>query len=101
MRVTHSGDPVWTEALMAGAASERAIAIAAAGLSGAVCLPIRTGEDCLGAIEFYCRELEEPDEQLRELLRHDRPADRPLHPAHQDRARARRARATRRSRRPP
>ncbi len=68
VRVTHSGDPVWTEALMAGAASDRAIAIAAAGLSGAVCLPIRTGEDCLGAIEFYCRELDEPDEQLRELL---------------------------------
>ncbi len=68
VRVSHSGDPVWTEALMAGAASERATAIAAAGLSGAVCLPIISGEDSLGAIEFYCRELEEPDEQLRELL---------------------------------
>ena len=68
VRVSHSGDPVWTEALMAGAASERAIAIAAAGLSGAVCLPIVSGEDSLGAMEFYCRELEEPDEQLRELL---------------------------------
>jgi len=36
VRVSHSGDPVWTEALMMGAASERAEAIAAAGLSGAV-----------------------------------------------------------------
>jgi PAS domain S-box-containing protein len=68
MRVTRSGEPVWTEALMAGAASSRASAIAAAGLSGAVCLPIVTGEGCLGAMEFYCRELAEPDEQLRELL---------------------------------
>ena len=53
---------------MAGAASPRASAIAAAGLSGAVCLPIVAGDGCLGAMEFYCRELEEPDEQLRELL---------------------------------
>jgi two-component system sensor histidine kinase/response regulator len=68
VRVTRSGEPVWTEALMAGAASARASAIAAAGLSGAVCLPILTDEGCLGAIEFYCRELEVPDEQLRELL---------------------------------
>ena len=68
VRVSHSGEPVWTEALMAGAASARATAIAAAGLSGAVCLPIVTGDGCLGAIEFYCRELDEPDEQLRELL---------------------------------
>jgi PAS domain S-box-containing protein len=68
MRVTRSGEPIWTEALMAGAASARASAIAAAGLSGAVCLPIVTGEGCLGAMEFYCRELAEPDEQLRELL---------------------------------
>ena len=68
MRVTRSGEPVWTEALMAGAASARASAIAAAGLSGAVCLPIVTSEGCLGAMEFYCRELSEPDEQLRELL---------------------------------
>ena len=43
MRVTRSSEPVWTEALMAGAASTRAAAIAAAGLSGAVCLPIVTG----------------------------------------------------------
>ena len=68
LRVTRSGEPVWTEALMAGAASARASAIAAAGLSGAVCLPIVTGDGCLGAMEFYCRELAEPDEQLRELL---------------------------------
>ncbi len=68
MRVTRSGQPVWTEALMAGAASARASAIAAAGLSGAVCLPIVTSEGCLGAMEFYCRELSEPDEELRELL---------------------------------
>ena len=68
MRVTRSGEPIWTEALMAGAASSRASAIAAAGLSGAVCLPIVTGDGCLGAMEFYCRELAEPDEQLRELL---------------------------------
>jgi PAS domain S-box-containing protein len=68
MRVSLSGEPVWTEALMAGAASARATAIAAAGLSGAVCLPIVTGDGCLGAIEFYCRELDEPDAQLRELL---------------------------------
>jgi PAS domain S-box-containing protein len=68
MRVTRSGEPVWTEALMAGAASSRASAIAAAGLSGAVCLPIVTGDGCLGAMEFYCAELAEPDEQLRELL---------------------------------
>ena len=68
MRVTRSGEPVWTEALMAGAASMRATAIAATGLSGAVCLPIVTADGCLGALEFYCRELAEPDEQLRELL---------------------------------
>ena len=68
MRVTRSGEPVWTEALMAGAASLRATAIAATGLSGAICLPIVTGDGCLGAMEFYCRELAEPDEQLRELL---------------------------------
>ena len=68
VRVTHSGQPVWTEALMAGAASPRASAIAADGLSGAVCLPIVAGDGCLGAMEFYCHELEEPDEQVRELL---------------------------------
>ena len=68
VRVSHSGDPVWTEALMLGAASERTAAIADAGLSGAVCLPVLSGEDSLGAMEFYCRELEEPDAQLRELL---------------------------------
>ena len=99
VRVSHSGDPVWTEARMAGAASERAIAIAAAGLSGAVCLPIVSGEDSLGAMEFYCRELEEPDEQLRELL-----ATIGMPMGSSSSASARRARwprrATRRSRRP-
>jgi PAS domain S-box-containing protein len=68
VRVTRACEPVWTEALMAGAASPRAQAIAAAGLSGAVCFPIVTGDGCLGAIEFYCRELAEPDAQLRDLL---------------------------------
>jgi PAS domain S-box-containing protein len=68
VRVTHSGQPVWTEALMAGAASARASTLAAAGLSGAVCLPIVAGDGCLGAMEFYCHELQEPDAQLRELL---------------------------------
>jgi signal transduction histidine kinase/CheY-like chemotaxis protein len=68
MRVSRSGEPVWTEALTSGAASGRATAIAAAGLSGAVCLPIVADDGCVGVMEFYCRELAEPDEQLRELL---------------------------------
>jgi len=66
MRVARSGDPIWTAALMA--TSDRTSRLAEAGLQGAVCLPIVAGEGSLGAIEFYCRELDEPDPPLRELL---------------------------------
>ncbi len=68
VRACGSGKPIWTAALTSGAASPRVQAIAAHGLEGAVCIPIVTDEGCLGALEFFCRELPEPDEQLRELL---------------------------------
>ena len=90
MRVTRSGEPVWTEALMAGAASARASAIAAAGLSGAVCLPIVTSEGCLGATGVLLPRARRARRAAARAARHDRHADRPLHPAPPRRRRARR-----------
>jgi len=68
MRVWKSGQPIWTAALAGAAGSGRTQAIAARGLNGAACIPIVTDEGCLGALEFYSAELDEPDEQLRELM---------------------------------
>ena len=94
MRVTRSGEPVWTEALMAGAASMRATAIAATGLSGAVCLPIVTARRLPRRARVLLPRARRARRAAARAAGHDRHADRALHPAP-----ARRRRARRRARR--
>ena len=63
-RVLGRGEPVWIVDVSAEPAFVRGKEAAKAGLRSAFAFPIRLGDDVLGALEFFHRETQAPDEWL-------------------------------------
>jgi PAS domain S-box-containing protein len=63
-RVLGTGEPVWIVDIAADESFLRGKQAARAGLRSAFALPIRLGEQVLGALEFFHRETQQPDEWL-------------------------------------
>jgi PAS domain S-box-containing protein len=63
-RVWARGNPAWIVDVAADSNFPRAQAAAAAGLGAAFCFPIRSPGGVVGAMEFFARTLQEPDEPL-------------------------------------
>jgi PAS domain S-box-containing protein len=63
-RVWTSGEPAWIVDAPEDRNFPRAEAAARAGLRAAFCFPLRSSSGVVGVIEFFARELHEPDEQL-------------------------------------
>ena len=63
-RVWARGRAAWIVDVVADANFPRAEAAARAGLSAAFCFPIRSAGETVGAMEFFTRALEEPNEPL-------------------------------------
>src|SRR6185436_9805339 len=67
-RVWQSGKPSWIEDVVEDPNFPRAKIARAEGLHGALGFPIVLGGEILGVIEFFSREIQEPDEALLEML---------------------------------
>jgi signal transduction histidine kinase/ActR/RegA family two-component response regulator len=63
-RVWASGEPVWIPDVVVDTNFPRAPVAASEGLHGALAFPIRSGGKVLGVIEFFSRELQQPDADL-------------------------------------
>jgi signal transduction histidine kinase/integral membrane sensor domain MASE1/CheY-like chemotaxis protein len=63
-RVWASGDPAWIPDVVVDTNFPRAESAASEGLHGAFAVPFRRGSEVLGVIEFFNRELQEPDADL-------------------------------------
>ena len=63
-RTWASGSPAWIPDVLKDPNFPRAPVAAQAGLHGAFAFPIRIGDTVYGVIEFYSREIREPDEEL-------------------------------------
>ena len=67
-RVWQSGRPAWIEDVTRDTNFPRAAVAAREGLHGAFGFPIVLGGSVLGMLEFFSREIREPDQDLLELL---------------------------------
>jgi PAS domain S-box-containing protein len=67
-RVWASGKPAWIADVVKDSNFPRAPVAAAAGLHGAVAFPILLGGEILGVIEFFSREVREPENDLLEMF---------------------------------
>ena len=67
-RVWAGKEPVWIEDVRHDANFPRAPLAATGGLHSAFCFPIVLEEEVLGVIEFFSRELHQPDAQLLEMM---------------------------------
>jgi PAS domain S-box-containing protein len=67
-RVWRSGEPAWIEDVVKDSNFPRAAVAAREGLHGAFGFPIKLGGTVLGVLEFFSREIREPDQDLLELL---------------------------------
>src|SRR5262249_40610095 len=63
-RVWASGEPAWIMDVATDVNFPRAELAASAGLRAAFCFPIGSRDEIVGAMEFFTRALEEPDESL-------------------------------------
>jgi two-component system, sensor histidine kinase and response regulator len=63
-RVWESGEPAWIPDVMEDANFPRAPAAHREGLHAAFCFPILLGGEVTGAIEFFSRDIREPDQDL-------------------------------------
>jgi signal transduction histidine kinase/integral membrane sensor domain MASE1 len=63
-RVWASGEPAWIADVVVDTNFPRAASAASEGLHGAFAFPFRRGSEVLGVIEFFSRELQEPDADL-------------------------------------
>ena len=63
-RVWERGEPAWISDATTDANFPRAGAARRAGLHAAFCAPLRSSAGVVGAIEFFARELREPDENV-------------------------------------
>jgi diguanylate cyclase (GGDEF)-like protein len=65
VRRTHStGKPVWIADLSRAEGFRRAALVAKANLHGAFCFPLLLGNEALGVMEFFHRDVREPDDTL-------------------------------------
>jgi two-component system cell cycle sensor histidine kinase/response regulator CckA len=67
-RVWQSGEPAWLEYAGREPCFPRAEAAAKAGLQGGICLPVRQGNELVGAVEFYGRSIQRPEPTLIEMM---------------------------------
>src|SRR5882724_185139 len=68
-RVWAGGEPIWLAEVAEDSNFPRAAAVAAqAGLHAAVCFPIRLGEEVLGIIECFSRQVRVPDDNFLQML---------------------------------
>jgi PAS domain S-box-containing protein len=63
-RVLATGEPVWIADIAAEEGFLRAVQAAGAGLRSAFAFPIRVGHEVFGALEFFHRDTQQPDEWL-------------------------------------
>jgi serine phosphatase RsbU (regulator of sigma subunit) len=68
-RVWASSSPVWIPDVTQDANFPGAAIAAEDGLHGAVAFPIHNGAESLGIMEFFSREIRQPDEQVLEMMR--------------------------------
>jgi PAS domain S-box-containing protein len=66
-RIWQSGQPAWIGDVMRDNNFPRAPAAAALGLHSAVGFPVLSGRQVLGVVEFFSREIREPDDDLLEM----------------------------------
>lgn len=67
-RIWERGQPVWLRDLMDDPAEVRAEAAAKVGIHGAFGFPIRISGEVDGIIEFFSRQVREPDEELLSMI---------------------------------
>jgi PAS domain S-box-containing protein len=67
-RIWSSGKPVWISNVMKDNNFPRAAAADHAGLRGAFGFPILLGEEVVGVIEFFSREIRRPDQELLDMI---------------------------------
>jgi PAS domain S-box-containing protein len=67
-RVWASGKPVWISDVVKDSNFPRAPMALKAGVHGAFCFPIRIWSNILGVIEFFSREVREPDGELLDMV---------------------------------
>ena len=67
-RIWSSGKPVWISNVMMDNNFPRAAEADRAGLRGAFGFPILLGEEVVGVIEFFSREIRRPDQELLDMI---------------------------------
>jgi PAS domain S-box-containing protein len=67
-RVWSSGKPVWIRDVVEDNNFPRAAAAAADDLHGALCFPLKLGDELVSIIECFSREFREPDEDFLQML---------------------------------
>src|SRR5262245_7399370 len=67
-RVWTSGKPTWVVDVVEDSNFPRARMAAANGLHGAFGIPVLLGEQVIGVVEFFSREIRKPDEALLEMM---------------------------------
>ena len=80
-RVWAAARPTFIPDVLEDANFPRAPAAAREHLHAAFGFPVVLDRDVLGVMEFFSREIREPDEELLDDARYDRPSDRPVHRA--------------------
>jgi PAS domain S-box-containing protein len=67
-RVWESGEPAWITDVTVDPNFPRAAVAAREGIHGAFAFPIRLGQEVLGVLEFFSREVREPDPDLLQMM---------------------------------
>ena len=67
-RVWESGEPVWVTNVLEDKNFPRAALASKVGLHAAFCIPVSFGGNTVGVMEFFSRQIEEPDESLLQMF---------------------------------
>jgi PAS domain S-box-containing protein len=67
-RIWESGQPLWITDVTVDDRFPRAAAAAKGGIHGAFGFPIRVAGDVEGVVEFFCRQVREPDDELLKMV---------------------------------